>query len=150
MSGFVRDRQKSPVEIRNALPGMYDEHTSLPTEGYEQAFWLRTREPVSGGREAQKAALAYASDFQFLSTIPKALGNSTRISMMASLDHSMWLYEDFDINDYLLFVMQAQAAGSGRGVVLGRIYRRDGALVAVLAQEGMIRERIDRDDGPKL
>lgn len=40
--------------------------------------------------------------------------------------------------------MQTQAAGHGRGVALGRIYRRDGTLVAVLAQEGMVRENLER------
>lgn len=88
LTAWIRDRRKSPVEIRNALPGMYDEN-GLPTAGHEQAFWLRCKQPVTGGLEAQKAALAYSSDFQFLSSIPKALGNSPNIKMMASLDHSM-------------------------------------------------------------
>lgn len=88
LEAWIRDRRKSPLEIRNALPGMYDEN-GLPTPGYEQAFWLRTKEPVKGDREAQKAALAYASDFQFLSSVPKALENSVNIKMMASLDHVM-------------------------------------------------------------
>lgn len=141
LRSVIRDRQRSPVEIRDALPGMYDVETSLPTSGYEQAFWLRSREAVSGGLEVQKAALAYASDFQFLSTVPKALGNSTRIKMMASLDHAMWFYAEFDVNQWLLFVMQTQAASHGRGVVLGRIYRRDGTLVAVaVSTAGVSRE----------
>lgn len=144
LEAVIQDRLRSPVEIRNALPGMYDEDTSLPTEGYEQAFWLRTREPVGrggSGDEAQKAALAYLSDFQFLSTIPKALGNSMRIKMMASLDHSMWFYADFDVHEWLLFVMQAQAASHGRGIALGRIYRRDGTLVAVLVSRCVPQEQ---------
>lgn len=88
LEAWIRDRRKSPLEIRNALPGMYDDN-GLPTPGYEQAFWLRTRKPVKGDIEAQKAALAYASDFQFLSSVPKALENSPNIKMMASLDHCM-------------------------------------------------------------
>ena len=35
--------------------------------------------------------------------------------------------------------MQTQAASNGRGVVVGRIYREDGTLVAVVSQEGLIR-----------
>lgn len=143
LEAWISDRRKSPVEIRDALPGMYDSN-GLPSEGYEQAFWLRSKEPISGGQEMQKAALAYASDFQFLSTVPKALHNSPNIKMMASLDHSMWFYNDFRADEWLLFVMQTQAAGHGRGVALGRIYRRDGVLVAVVAQEGMVRENTER------
>jgi hypothetical protein len=41
------------------------------------------------GVEAASTAHARPS-FYLLSTIPKALGNSRRIKMMASLDHSMW------------------------------------------------------------
>lgn len=55
-----------------------------------------------------------------------------------------WFYNDFDVHEWLLFLMQAQAAGHGRGVALGRIYRQDGTLVAVLAQEGMVRENLDK------
>jgi acyl-CoA thioesterase 8 len=40
---------------------MYDAN-GLPTAGYEQAFWMRTRQPVAGGDDEQKAALAYASE----------------------------------------------------------------------------------------
>ena len=54
----------------------------------------------------QKAALAYASDFQFLSTVPKALHNSPNIKMMASLDHCMWFYNEFRVDEWLLFVME--------------------------------------------
>lgn len=61
--------------------------------------------------------------------------------MMASLDHSMWFYQPFEVHEWLLFVMQTQAASNGRGVVVGRIYREDGTLVAVVSQEGLIRGR---------
>ncbi|PWN47919.1 putative peroxisomal acyl-coenzyme A thioester hydrolase 1 [Violaceomyces palustris] len=138
LQSWVNDRKKSPVEIRDALPGMYDSK-GMPTPGDQQAFWLRTRKPVQGGIEAQKVALAYASDFYLLSTVTKALENSRTIKMMASLDHSMWFYDSFDVNDWLLFVMQTQGASNGRGVAMGRIYRKDGTLVAVVAQEGMVR-----------
>ncbi|SPC65388.1 probable peroxisomal acyl-coenzyme A thioester hydrolase 1 [Ustilago sp. UG-2017b] len=138
LEGWVSDRQASPVEIRDALPGMYDKN-GIPTPGNQQAFWMRTRRPMVGGFEAQKVALAYASDFYLLSTVPKALNNSRGIKMMASLDHSMWFYQPFQVHDWLLFLMQTQAASNGRGVVIGRIYREDGTLVAVVSQEGLIR-----------
>jgi hypothetical protein len=41
--------------------------------------------------QAEATSTAHARfSFYLLSTIPKALGNSRRIKMMASLDHSMW------------------------------------------------------------
>ncbi|CAD6885083.1 unnamed protein product [Tilletia controversa] len=145
LQGWIRDRQLSPVEIRDAHPGMYDEN-GLPNPGAEQAFWMRSRHSIQGGESAAKAALAYASDFYLLSSVPKALGNSPNISMMASLDHSMHFYEsNFSANEWILFLMQTQAASNGRGVVLGRMYREDGTLLAVVSQEGLVRERRSKD-----
>ncbi|KAK0538139.1 acyl-CoA thioesterase [Tilletia horrida] len=150
LQGWIRDRQQSPVEIRDAHPGMYDEN-GLPTPGAEQAFWMRSRQPIQGGESAAKAALAYASDFYLLSTVPKALGNSPNIGMMASLDHSMHFYESkFSANEWILFLMQTQAASNGRGVVLGRMYREDGTLIAVVSQEGLVRERRPKSLSSKL
>jgi acyl-CoA thioesterase 8 len=34
----------------------------------------------------------------------------------------------------MLFIMQTQAAAHGRGVAMGRIYRQDGTLVAVVVR----------------
>ncbi|KAE8234681.1 hypothetical protein CF326_g281 [Tilletia indica] len=145
LQGWIRDRQLSPVEIRDAHPGMYDEN-GLPSPGAEQAFWMRSRHSIQGGESAAKAALAYASDFYLLSAVPKALGNSPNIGMMASLDHSMHFYNsDFSANEWILFLMQTQAASNGRGVVLGRMYREDGTLLAVVSQEGLVRERRSND-----
>lgn len=45
--------------------------------------------------------------------------------------------------------MQTQAASNGRGVVIGRIYREDGTLVAVCSQEGLVRGKAPTDK-PKL
>lgn len=105
LEGWIRDRQTSAVEIRDALPGMYDSN-GLPTPGFEQGFWMKTRVPFEGDSEAQKVALAYASDFYLLSTVPKALGNSRNIKMMASLDHSMWFYDTFDVSEWVLFLVR--------------------------------------------
>lgn len=138
LEGWISDRKASPVEIRDALPGMYDKN-GIPTPGNQQAFWMRTRRPMDGGLEAQKVALAYASDFYLLSTVLKALNLSRGVKMMASLDHSMWFYQPFEVHDWLLFTMQTQAASNGRGIVIGRIYREDGTLVAVVSQEGLVR-----------
>lgn len=106
LQGWIDDRKTSPVEIRDALPGMYDKN-GIATPGNQQAFWMRTRKPMQGGGEAQKIALAYASDFYLLSTVTKALNNSRTIKMMASLDHSMWFYQPFQVHDWLLFVVSS-------------------------------------------
>ncbi|PWN37379.1 Thioesterase/thiol ester dehydrase-isomerase [Meira miltonrushii] len=145
LHAWIKDRQESAVEIRDALPNMYDEN-GVPTQGYEQAFWMRVKSPIKGGDAGHKAALAYASDINLLATVVKALGTTRRMKMMASLDHSMHFYEPFDFTQPILFFMQCQVASSGRGLVIGRFYSQSGTLIGTASQEGLVRPREDNAD----
>ena len=58
----------------------------------------------------------------------------------ASLDHAIWLHDDFRCDDWMLYVTDSPWAGHARGFNRGRIYTRDGRLVASVAQEGLIRK----------
>ena len=57
----------------------------------------------------------------------------------ASLDHAMWWHRFARVDEWLLYVQESPNAIGGRGLSLGRIYTRDGVLVASVAQEGMVR-----------
>ena len=87
--------------------------------------------------------LAYASDFGLVITALYPHGHSYWEPGMqiASLDHAMWFHRDFRMDDWLLYVMTSPNAGKSRGLNLGRIYTREGRLVASVAQEGLIRNR---------
>ena len=69
-----------------------------------------------------------------LGTVSKALGNTRKIQMMASLDHSMWFYEPFDMSQPLLFFMQTQVSSNGRGLAMGRFYSQKGRLLAIVVR----------------
>ena len=60
---------------------------------------------------------------------------------MASLDHAMWFHRDFRLDDWLLYAMQSPSASRARGLAIGRIFARDGRLVATVSQEGLVRYR---------
>jgi acyl-CoA thioesterase-2 len=60
---------------------------------------------------------------------------------VASLDHAMWFHRDFRMDDWLLYAMESPNACKARGLNLGKIYTREGRLVATVAQEGLIRLR---------
>jgi len=49
---------------------------------------------------------------------------------------------DFDCGEWLLFVMTSPAAGMGRACSFGLLYAQDGALLAVVSQEGVLRAKI--------
>ena len=106
-----------------------------------QAVWLRARGVVADDQALQRSLLAYASDFALLSTamLPHGVGYYTPGMVMASLDHAMWFYQDVRIDDWLLYVMDSPAAGHARGLARGNLFRRDGTLVACVAQEGLMR-----------
>ena len=60
---------------------------------------------------------------------------------IASLDHALWFHGNLRVNDWLLYAMDSPWAGNARGLALGKIFTRDGRLVASVAQEGLIRQR---------
>jgi acyl-CoA thioesterase-2 len=45
------------------------------------------------------------------------------------------------MDDWLLYAMQSPSASRARGLSIGRIFTRDGHLVATVSQEGLIRYR---------
>ena len=57
----------------------------------------------------------------------------------ASLDHAMWWHRFARADDWFLYVQESPSARGGRGLALGKIFSRDGHLIASVAQEGMVR-----------
>ncbi|UOE45310.1 acyl-CoA thioesterase [Agromyces larvae] len=106
-----------------------------------QALWMRAFGRLPDDPKLHRAALAYASDYSILEPILRAHGIAwvTPGLKIASLDHAMWWHRDARVDDWLLFTQESPSAGGGRGLSLGRIYTRDGLLVASVAQEGMVR-----------
>jgi acyl-CoA thioesterase-2 len=60
---------------------------------------------------------------------------------VASLDHAIWFHRPFRADEWLLFSQDSPSASHGRGLTRGQIFTRAGALVASVAQEGLIRPR---------
>ncbi|KAH9819978.1 HotDog domain-containing protein [Melampsora americana] len=119
------------------------------------AYWIRSRVPIRPDPAYQKLVLAYASDFRFIGSVSKALGlnarGSNRLAMMASLDHSMFFYDhEVDVSQWMLYHMEVAAASFGRGLVIGRIYNREGKLLVVCTQEGVVRAEIREKGKEKL
>jgi acyl-CoA thioesterase-2 len=107
-----------------------------------QYIWFRAAGPVPDNKALQKCLLAYASDFSLLSTCMRPHGVTYYQPDMvtASLDHAMWFYRDFAVDDWLLYACSSPISGHSRGLNHGNIFSRDGKLVACVAQEGLIRQ----------
>jgi acyl-CoA thioesterase-2 len=51
----------------------------------------------------------------------------------------MWWHRPARVDEWLLYVQESPNARGGRGLATGRIYTQEGALVASVTQEIMIR-----------
>ena len=106
-------------------------------------IWFRTVAPLPDDPAIHRHALAHASDSRLLGTsmLPHGVSWTTHNMQTASLDHALWLHEDFRADDWLLYATDSPWSGHARGFNRGEIYTRDGRLVASVAQEGLIRLR---------
>ncbi|CAL2082083.1 Acyl-CoA thioesterase 2 [Tenacibaculum sp. 190524A05c] len=91
--------------------------------------------------QMKQQILTYISDYNILTAClyPNASEANFGNTQMASLDHSMWFYRDFDFSDWMLFSVESPNTFGARGFACGNIYTRDGKLVASVAQEGLMR-----------
>jgi len=106
-------------------------------------MWLKTNGSLPTNLQIHTCMLAYASDFHFLPTslMPHGASHWQPNFQIATIDHSMWFHRPFSFDDWLLYSMNSPSASNGRGLVRGKIYNRQGELVASTMQEGVIRQR---------
>ena len=102
---------------------------------------MRALGPLPDDALLHRAALAYASDYTILESTLRRHGAAwvTPGLRIASLDHAMWWHRPVRVDEWLLYVQSSPSASGARGLAAGRIYDRSGALVASVAQEGMVR-----------
>lgn len=74
-------------------------------------------------------------------------GPRRQIGMMVSLDHSIFFHNPrkFRADEWMLTEMNSPWAGEGRGLVLQRIWSKDGILIATCVQEGLVRLKQERE-----
>lgn len=133
--------------------GTGTEGTSAPvsTGTVTQAVWLKAFTPLSEddtncvSLDLNLIGLSYVCDYTILEPLLRAQGLSwsTEGLVTASLDHAMWFHRPVDINDWILYVQEADSLQSSRGLAIGRFFDRSGSLLATVAQEGMISHRPD-------
>ena len=130
-----------PFEMRPAAPG--DDPVAPAPQPPQRAVWLRTAGRLPDDPALHRYLLAYASDHSFVTTalLPHGVTWLTPGMQIASLDHVMWFHRPFRVDEWLLHVIDSPAAHGARGLVRGRVFARDGRLVASTAQEGLIRRR---------
>jgi acyl-CoA thioesterase-2 len=140
----MRERATSakPIEIRPVtLINPFDPKPCDPVK----YVWFRADGELPDDPQLHKYLLAYASDFNLLTTSMQPHGVSVfqKFMQVASLDHSLWFHANLRMDDWLLYAMDSPWAGNARGFSRGSIFNRAGQLVASVAQEGLTRQRED-------
>ncbi len=143
---MLRDRAlaERPFELR---PVGGDDDPFLPApKAPRRMIWMRTVGKLPDEPALHAYLLAYASDHGFVTTslLPHGVTWLTPGMQVASLDHVMWFHQAFRVDDWLLYVIDSPAAHGARGLVRGRLFSREGRLVASTAQEGLIRQHVQR------
>lgn len=127
-----------PFEFRPVqLPQFIDPEPREPRAN----LWFKAVGEVPAAGHLQHAMLAYVSDYYLISTATRPHGTSVFDPQLqlASLDHALWFQRPFRIDEWLLYSIESPSAADGRGLSRGQIFRRDGTLIAVVAQEGVMR-----------
>jgi len=136
----IADKKNSPICVK-----------FVPTRTNEDGpnvymLWMKAKSTPKYPPSYQKCILAYLSDRWFVQSAARQIGyrfgeNGPKgLKMLQSLDHSLYFYNhEFDMGEWMLYVIICPRAEAGRGFVHGRIYDRKGVLCAIAGQEGLIR-----------
>ncbi len=129
-----------PIEFRQADPMSFRD--PQPKEP-RALIWFKTADRIADDVNLHQQLLAYASDNPILMTalrphglIPFSPGLKT-----ATINHSLWFHRSFRVDEWLLYDIESDFVGGGRGFSRGKIFNQQGELVASAAQEGLTRVR---------
>jgi acyl-CoA thioesterase-2 len=133
---------EQPFEVKTV--GGVDDLLTAPPRAPIRSMWIRAAGPLPDDPALHRYLLAYASDYGFIGTalLPHGVTWLSPGMHVASIDHVMWFHQPFRVDEWLLYAIDSPAAHGARGVVRGRIFTKDGRLVASAAQEGLIRQRV--------
>lgn len=134
-----------PYDQRFVGPLSFDVEKDPSLASARTQVWLRTKgelPPGAGGDREQllhACLLVYVCDVTMLETVLVRHGVSWFHASGRSIDYTVWIHRPFRADDWLLCSHETPVAAGGRGLVLGRVFTRDGILAATLAQEGLLR-----------
>ena len=119
---------------RPARAGEEDLHSSCS--------WIKWAADLGEEQAIHAAALAYASDSGpawIAESLHAAQGSPAAPWRPVSLDHAIWFHRPFRCDRWLLVEASTGSLHQSRGLTQGRVFSRDGALVASVAQEVFLR-----------
>ncbi len=134
---YERER---PIELR---PVEFERYLGKKFPDGKFNVWIKTTGPLPDDPAIHQCVLAYTTDMGLLDTalVPHGRTLFEKEFMAASLDHALWLHRPFRADEWLLYAQDSPNLHGSRGFARGLIFKRDGTLVASVAQEGLVRLR---------
>jgi acyl-CoA thioesterase-2 len=135
-------REWSALEVRyvgDTRPGGSMERYGRPAQS---RMWFRAHGRLPDDRVLNTCVLTYASDLTLLgsSLVPHGVLLGSPSIQAASLDHAVWFHRTVHADRWMLYDQVSPSAHGGRGFATANIFTEGGALVASVAQEGLIRQ----------
>jgi acyl-CoA thioesterase-2 len=116
--------------------------------------WMRVRDEITepadpGSQLLHRCWLAYLSDDLPAESVLRAHPVSrepaaAELTFTASLDHAIWFHRRLRADEWHLYDVTCHHYVGGRGLAIGHVFAADGAHVATIAQEVLLRDGRDR------
>ncbi|MGQ0841368.1 acyl-CoA thioesterase II [Actinokineospora sp.] len=129
-----------PIDIRYVSQPPWLTRETGPSAARSQV-WMRADGTLPDDPLLHVCVLAYASDMTLLDAVLARHGVywGTDNVLGASLDHAMWFHRPFRADEWVLYDCASPSASNSRGLATGRFFAQDGALIATVVQEGLLR-----------
>jgi acyl-CoA thioesterase II len=122
----------------NTNPGKSASESNSDDDIPTQIVWMKSKSKLGDDQNLHASVIAYCSDLALLATA-RGKQSAPSISMVASLDHAMWIHQECRADEWLLYVLKSPRAGSARALAIGEVFSQDGKLVVTVCQEGLMR-----------
>ncbi len=108
-------------------------------------YWTRPVGAVPDDPALRACLFTVLTDFWAMLPAVESIGlDPTGELQHVSLDHSIWFHRPVPLDEWLLVEQRSVATVNARGLVFGSVFTGDGATVASVAQEALIRGPRDK------
>jgi len=128
-------RVREPIDLR--WPD--EPPNSMVSSQPRQMTWVKSRDKLPDEPLVHACALAYITDLTLAYTAHRPLNDIKSTLNGASLDHSMHFHRPFRADEWVLFEQEANSFSGSRSISSGKIFAKDGLLVASVRQEALVR-----------
>ncbi|PGH28228.1 acyl-CoA thioesterase II [Polytolypa hystricis UAMH7299] len=133
-------RFSSPAALKQALSQLKN-----PSDLEAEAINRYTKDLAAGDNKSAKLqGITQSSWYDDVDT-PRQKKEKRELGMMVSLDHTIYFHSrrGFRADEWIFTEMSSPWAGEGRGLVMQKMWAKDGTLIATCVQEGVVRLKQD-------